>query len=216
MAFWNAPLDVPNHPELACRAALAIQESVQRLNETWAAAPPDDGKPPPKVSVGVGLNTGLCLVGNLGSDFRLSYSVLGDPVNLSSRVEGQTKNYGVPILITETTQKQAPMMAALEVDRIAVKGKVEAVTIFALLGDESVAASDAFKSLQTAQAALLAAYRAQRWDEALAGADALARANPTLAGLAKLYRDHIVELRANPPVTAPGEAWDGVYIAVDK
>ncbi len=212
MAFWNAPLDVPNHPELACRAALAIQASVQRLNDDWAAEPRDDGKPPPRVSVGVGLNTGLCLVGNLGSDFRLSYSVLGDPVNLASRVEGQTKNYGVAIIITETTRAQAPTMAALEIDRIAVKGKVEAVTIFALLGDETLAADPRFAALRSAQAEFLAAYRAQRWDEAAAKVDAVARDHPELAGLSALYRDRLAALRSEPP----GAGWDGVYVAQDK
>lgn len=214
MAFWNAPLDVPNHPELACRAALAIQDSVQRLNETWAAEPRDDGKPPPKVAVGVGLNTGLCLVGNLGSEYRLSYSVLGDPVNLASRIEGQTKYYGVPILITETTQRDAPMMAALEIDRIAVKGKAEAVTVFALLGDETVASSDTFKTLQAKQVDFLEAYRGRRWDEAEAKAGTLARENPALEGLYALFMTRIAELLTNPPGTTEG--WDGVYVAVDK
>jgi len=214
MAFWNAPLDVPNHPELACRAALAIQDSVQRLNESWAAEPRDDGKPPPKVAVGVGLNTGLCLVGNLGSEYRLSYSVLGDPVNLASRIEGQTKYYGVPILITETTQRDAPMMAALEIDRIAVKGKAEAVTVFALLGDETVASSDTFKTLQAKQVDFLEAYRGRRWDEAEAKAETLARENPALEGLYALFMTRIAELLTNPPGTTEG--WDGVYVAIDK
>jgi adenylate cyclase len=214
MAFWNAPLDVPRHAELACRAALAIQESVARLNEQWAAEPAnrDDPRGAPKVAVGVGLNTGLCLVGNLGSEFRLSYSVLGDPVNLASRVEGQTKYYGVPIIVTETTRAQAPMMAALEIDRIAVKGKIEAVTIFALLGDESLAATDAFRALQEAQAAFLAAYRGRRWAEARERVAALAALRPDLAGLSRLFEERIAALEADPPAAG----WDGVYIAEEK
>lgn len=218
MAFWNAPEDQPGHQEIACRAALAMQAAIARLNEAWRTDPefavPD--RTPPRIGVGVGINTGHCVVGNMGSEARLDYTVIGDPVNLASRIESQTKSYRVPIMITEATQRDAGMMAALEIDRIAVKGKEEAVTVYALLGDETVAASDAFKSLQSMQAEFLAAYRGRRWDEAEAQAEALARSYPSLADLYALFRTRIAELRANPPGTGPGEDWDGVYVAVDK
>lgn len=218
MAFWNAPEDQPGHPEIACRAALAMQAAIARLNEAWQTDPefavPD--RTPPRIGVGVGINTGHCVVGNMGSEARLEYTVIGDPVNLASRIESQTKSYAVPIMITEATRRDAPTMAALEIDRIAVKGKVEAVTVYALLGDETVAASDAFKSLEAAQAEFLASYRARRWDDAEAQADALARDKPSLAGLYALFRTRIAELRTNPPGTGPGEGWDGVFVAVDK
>jgi adenylate cyclase len=214
MAFWNAPEDQADHAVTACRAALAMQDAIARLNEAWQTDPEFAGpdRTPPRIGVGVGVNTGRCVVGNMGSESRLEYSVIGDPVNLASRIESQTKSYRVPIMITEATQREAPTMAALEIDRIAVKGKAEAVTVYALLGDETVAASDAFKSLQSMQAGFLAAYRGQRWDEAEAQADALARSNPTLSGLYALFRTRIAELRANPP----GADWDGVFIAVEK
>ena len=216
MAFWNAPEDQPGHPEIACRAALAMQAAIARLNEAWQTDPefavPD--RTPPRIGIGVGVNTGRCVVGNMGSEARLEYTVIGDPVNLASRIESQTKSYRVPIMITEATQREAPMMAALEIDRIAVEGKAEAVTVYALLGDETVAAGDAFKALQSGQAAFLEAYRARRWDEAEAQADALARANPSLAGLYELFRSRIEEMRTNPPGSSAG--WDGVYVAVDK
>jgi adenylate cyclase len=214
MAFWNAPLDVPRHAELACRAALAIQQTVAAMNESWKTDPQfrESGKSPPTVAVGVGLNTGLCLVGNLGSDARFSYSVLGDPVNLASRVEGQTKNYGVPILITESTQAAAPQMAAIEVDLVAVKGKATAARLFALLGDETLAATPEFQAHRAEQDSLLAAYRAQDWPKAAAAAAALAARHPEIAGLYRLFADRIAALQADPP----GPGWDGVFVATDK
>lgn len=214
MAFWNAPEDQPGHPAIACRAALAMQGAIARLNEAWQTDPefavPD--RTPPRIGVGVGINTGHCVVGNMGSEARLEYTVIGDPVNLASRIESQTKSYHVPIMITEAVQREAPAMAALEIDRIAVKGKAEAVTVYALLGDETMAASDAFRTLQAMQAGFLAAYRSQRWDEAEAQADTIGRDNPDLDDLYALYRVRIAALRAVPP----GADWDGVYVAVEK
>jgi adenylate cyclase len=214
MAFWNAPADQPDHPAIACRAALAMQAAIGRLNEAWQDDPDfkAEGRIPPRIGIGIGINTGRCVVGNMGSETRLEYSALGDPVNLASRIESQTKNYGVPILITAATERDAPGLAVLEVDRIAVKGKAEAVTIFALLGDETMAATDAFRELRVAQADLLDHYRRQRWDEARAAAASIAASNPALAALCDLYRQRIGELESAelPP------DWDGVYVAAEK
>ncbi|MEX2200319.1 MAG: adenylate/guanylate cyclase domain-containing protein, partial [Dongiaceae bacterium] len=214
MAFWNAPADQPDHALVACRAALAMQAAIGRLNEAWQNDPDfaEEGRTPPRIGIGIGINTGRCVVGNMGSETRLEYSALGDPVNLASRIESQTKSYGVPILITAATERAASGLAVIEVDRIAVKGKAEAVTIFALLGDEAMAASADFKALRAAQADLLDHYRGQRWDEARAAATAIAASHPELAALCALYRERIDLLEAEPP----GPGWDGVYVAAEK
>jgi adenylate cyclase len=120
MAFWNAPVDVPNHAELAIRSALAMQVELTKLNAELAAEAEAAGESPMKLAIGVGVNTGDCVVGNTGSQQRFDYSVLGDAVNLASRLEGQSKNYGVIIVIGETTQAAAPIFATLELDLIAV------------------------------------------------------------------------------------------------
>jgi adenylate cyclase len=214
MAFWNAPADQPEHARIACRAALDMQAAIGRLNDAWQSDPEfaGEGKTPPRIGIGIGINTGRCVVGNMGSETRLEYSVLGDPVNLASRIESQTKRYGVPIIVTGATERAAPGLAVLEIDRIAVKGKEEAVTIFALIGDEAVAASEAFHSWRDAQAALLADYRGRNWTAARQKSSALAAAHPESAALYRLYLERIDVLEATPP--APD--WDGAYIADEK
>ena len=117
------------------------------------------------IKIGVGLNTGRCVVGNMGSDMRFQYTVLGDCVNLASRLEGQTKSYGVQILVgSRTAQAIDDKFALLELDRVTVKGKTEPETIYTVFGRADVAQSDEFKSLQTAFASMLLRYRAQDWD----------------------------------------------------
>ncbi|MDZ4735075.1 MAG: adenylate/guanylate cyclase domain-containing protein [Rhodospirillaceae bacterium] len=214
MAFWNAPVDQPDHARVACHAALAMQSAIGRLNEAWQNDPEfaEEGRTPPRIGVGVGINTGRCVVGNMGSETRLEYSALGDPVNLASRIESQTKRYSVPIIVTAATEREAPGLAVLEIDRIAVKGKAEAVTIFALLGDETRAASPSFQALRAAQASFLDHYRGQRWNEARRAAADLAASEPALAGLCGLYAERIAVLEETPP--APD--WDGAYIADEK
>lgn len=111
------------------------------------------------LQAGIGINTGLSSVGNMGSKQRFAYSALGDTVNLASRLEGQTKNYGIDILIGEETQKQVPEFATLEMDLIRVKGKIAPVRVFALLGDEELACDEEFKKLKTEHDKMLECYR---------------------------------------------------------
>ncbi len=147
MAFWNAPLDDPDHADHACRAALTMVTKLEELNRDWRAAAEAEGGAHIPVKVGVGLNTGMCCVGNMGSDQRFDYSVLGDDVNLASRLEGETKSYRVDIILGENTEKLVPHLAALELDTVQVKGKTRPVRIFALLGDEKMAATPEFAEL---------------------------------------------------------------------
>jgi adenylate cyclase len=213
MAFWNAPIDDAEHMTHAARAALEMISSLERLNAAWAAEAAAVNRRHPHIAVGVGLNTGLCCVGNLGSEQRFDYSVLGDTVNLASRLEGQSKTYGVPIVIGERTRAGLPAFACLELDLIQVKGKAQAVRIYALLGDESVAIEPWFQETNEAQEAMLAAYRSQRWDEARHALEIVGRtANGRLDGLCALYARRIRNYAEAPPPAG----WVGVFEAGEK
>jgi adenylate cyclase len=189
-----------------------MMAALERLNVERAAEAQEAGKPMIPLAVGIGLNSGHCVVGNMGSEQRFDYSVLGDPVNLAARLEGQSKNYGVDIVIGERTRELAPGWATLELDLIAVKGKAEAVHIFTLQGDAERAADDGFQSLAAAHEAMIAAYRAADDDAARAALATCAEAAPELDGLHALYADRIRELHVTPP---PSD-WDGVFVAKTK
>ena len=125
MSFWNAPLECPNHADMAVKSALEVLNATKELNEEL--------KPLnlPPINIGIGISTGECIVGNMGSELRFDYSVIGDAVNLGARLEGQTRNYdGVDLLLSERTYSQCPDRAFTKVDRIKVKGKEELVTIY--------------------------------------------------------------------------------------
>jgi adenylate cyclase len=213
MAFWNAPLDDPDHAPNAARAALNMLAELERLNGVWTAEATKDGKPDHPVSIGVGLNTGPCCVGNMGSSLRLEYSVIGDDVNLASRLEGQSKTYGVPIVIGENTRARLDGFASLELDLLRVKGKQRPVRVFALLGDERVAGETWFRAVSEAQAAMLKAYRGRDWSRASALLALCRRAaEGRMPTLWSLYEARIEELRAG----AVAADWDGVAVARQK
>ena len=141
MAFWNAPVNVPDHPVQACRTALAMRQRLTSLNAQWQAEFSQAGRTFPGVAIGIGLNTDTCCVGNLGSEQRFDYSALGDGVNLASRLEGQSKTYGVDVVLNETTLAPCgDRFATLELDLIRVKGKREPARIFTLVGDGDLTA----------------------------------------------------------------------------
>src|SRR5882724_1297247 len=216
IAFWNAPVDLADHAARACRAALAMTKALQRLNEEQkvqaAAGSAGAAALPLLLAMGVGINTGECLVGNLGSSHRFNYSALGDAVNLSSRIESLSKHYGVPIIISESTRKLVPEFAALELDAVAVVGKTEAVKIYGILGPPEEARSDAFRHLTEVHNDILAAYRRSRWEEAKSMLDDCVKLDRRLAKLHRRYRRRIAHFEQHPP----GAGWDGVYRAETK
>ncbi len=213
MAFWNAPLDVPDHSAKACRTSLEMNRELELLNQDLKAEAARENREYFPLKIGVGLNTGDCVVGNMGSEQRFDYSVLGDSVNLASRLESVSKNYGVTVVAGEETyQRVKESFAFLELDLIAVKGKTEAVRIYGLMGGEAVRESADFRSLQEAQGRMLAAYRAQHWEEAGKLLEELRKRKDGNPVLYDLYAERIAEFSANPP----GAGWNGVHVATSK
>lgn len=203
MAFWNAPLPIDDHARKACLAALRMQEVLDDLNRTTQS----------DLKIGIGLHSGSCCVGNLGSVQRFNYSAIGDSVNLASRVEGLTKQYGVDILVTEATKAGAPDLAFIEVDRVRVLGRKTPVTIYALLGGSDVQSTESFIQLSNVQQRFLDAYRRVDLNEASVRLEEVARAAPEgVQAMCDLYSARLSEMRRHTP--EPG--WDGVYLARDK
>ena len=213
MAFWNAPLNVADHAHAGCSAALGMVEKVDALNAARAGEEP--GCVP--VDIGIGLNTGPCVVGNMGSEMRFDYTALGDTVNLASRLEGQSKPYGVKIVLGEAVAEAVrDDFALIELDLLRVKGKSLPARVYGCFGNAAMAQSEAFRAVAAANGALRAAYAAQDWPAAGAALDRLSEAGQA-AGLdlsvyRALYRDRIAAFEAAPP----GEGWDGVFVATSK
>ncbi len=204
MAFWNAPLDVAEHPLNACDSALKMFEELDVLNEARRLEDEAAGVEHLPLVVGAGINTGECVVGNMGSDQRFDYSVLGDPVNLAARLESQSKNYGVKIVLgPKTAAEAAGHYATLEIDLIQVKGQSVGVGIHCLLGDAAFAAAPGFAALQAPHREFIALYRSQHWDDAgksMAACRKLAQEQAlNLDILYDLYRDRIAYNREVPP-----------------
>jgi adenylate cyclase len=197
MAFWGAPVETPNHAALAVQSAMAMSQAVHEINAEHRT------KGIPEIGVGVGLNTGTMCVGDMGSDIRRSYTVIGDAVNLGSRLEGLSKVYGVDIVVSETTRKQVPDIAWLELDRVRVKGKEQAVGIFYPLGKAGELPKPVADELKTWNA-FLKAYRAQDWDQCDLHMLNLQRMNAQKY-LYELYSERVASMRLLP--FDPG--WDG-------
>ena len=213
MAFWNAPLLDEEQIEHSLDAALTMTEEVDRLNVVIEEEAKAEGRRFFPIKVGVGINTGEVFVGNMGSDQRFDYSVIGDDVNLASRLEGQSKTYGVIIVIGPNTHAVAKdLYATLELDRIQVKGRTEAVTIHTVLGRKEMLSDPAYIAFHAKHDAMLAAYRSQDWDTAEKLVNEEREMWPSLHGLFDLYAERIAEFRIHPP----GADWDGVYVATSK
>ncbi len=170
MAFWNAPLDDKDHELNACEAALDMLRAHRRAEQGARAeeAKTKGGHVFIPLNVGIGLNTGACVVGNMGSDQRFDYSVLGDSVNLASRLEGQSKEYGFPIIVgSKTALPVKDKFAILELDFIMVKGKKEPEVIYAIAGRADTALSGRFQRLRNLTIEMLSCYRGRDWEGAL-------------------------------------------------
>jgi adenylate cyclase len=201
MAFFGAPIDQPDHAARACAAALAMREQRLALNGEWAAS----GRPPLRARTGI--NSGPMLVGNLGSSYRFAYGVLGDQVNLGSRLEGLNRVYGTDILVGESTALLVqPSYLLRELDVVRVKGKQQAVRVYELLARAGARLPPGLESAVAQYAAALEAYRQQRWDEALALFEQALAIRPddgpsrTMAHRCRTYRR-----------TPPAEEWDGAF-----
>jgi adenylate cyclase len=215
MAFWNAPLDDREHQLNACEAAVDMLDRIDVLNKQREQEAQEGGHTYIPLNVGVGLNTGTCVVGNMGSDLRFDYSVLGDSVNLASRLEGQSKEYGFPIIVgSKTALAVKDKFAILELDFIMVKGKKEPEVIYAIAGREDTAQSGRFQRLRNLTIEMLACYRSRDWDGALEAIERGRRSDDgrTLELLYNLYEARILGYRENPPP----DDWNGAYALLTK
>jgi adenylate cyclase len=215
MAFWNAPIDDDQHEINACEAAIDMLERIDELNKLREQEAEQGGHAYIPLNVGVGLNTGVCVVGNMGSDLRFDYSVLGDSVNLASRLEGQSKEYGFPIIIgSKTAMAVKQKFAILELDFIMVKGKKEPEVIYAIVGREDTAQSGRFQRLRNLTIEMLGCYRGRDWEGALAAIERGRRTDEahSLELLYNLYEARIRGYIENPPP----ENWSGAFALLTK
>ena len=203
MAFWGAPVADAKQARHAVECGLEMQKALRTLNQVFVK------KGWPALRIGVGVNCGRMSVGDMGSQFRRSYTVMGDAVNLASRLEGLTKEYGVGILVSENIVNQTARFIYREVDKVRVKGKLEGVAIFEPVGLEGKVAGDVVAEIDRFHKAL-EHYRNQRWGEAERQLNDLATSREEK--LYQLYLNRIAFLRANPP----NDDWDGVFVFTTK
>jgi adenylate cyclase len=204
MAFWGAPVDDPEHAKNAVRTGLEMHVALHELNKDLVA------RGWPELKIGVGVNTGPMTVGDMGSPVRQSYTVMGDAVNLGSRLEGITKQYGVGFIVGESTRELLKKEFVFrELDRVRVKGKEDPVGIYEPVGEEGAVAADDLDEIKLWNQ-VLRAYRAQDWDKAEVTLMNLQRIKPRY--LYDLYVKRVEHLRKEPP----GENWDGVTIFETK
>lgn len=204
MAFWNAPLDNPNHAKDAVKTALSMLKELDTFNSEIK----NEGIP--AFGMGLGINTGDVVVGNMGSTQRFDYTCLGDHVNLASRLEGQSKSYGVRIIIgSKTYEMVKDEYKCLELDCIAVKGKKQGVNIYTILENQGMPIQSAVFSVHSE---FLNQYRMQNWDKAISTAEVLMKHNKELIQYYEMMVERIEELRKSnlPP------DWDGVFRATSK
>jgi adenylate cyclase len=199
MAFWGAPVADKDHARNAVLAALGMQSEAKKLNERFKA------KGWPTFKIGIGVNSGVMRVGDMGSRIRKAYTVMGDAVNLGSRLEGITKQYGADIIVGEGTKALIPGFVCRELDRVRVKGKEEPVAIYQPLGLEGEVPQEKLDEMHLWNQAL-SYYRGQQWDQAELQLQNLKKIAPD-GGLYDEFLERISHLRANPP----GTDWDGVW-----
>jgi len=212
MAFWNAPLEDKQHASNACHPALQMIAKMEELNAHWQQRAISAERPYKTVRIGIGVNSGLCCVGNLGSTVRFDYSVIGDEVNLTSRFEGLSKVYGITNVVGERTIGMVPDLRALELDSVQVKGKTQATRLYTLLPSLSTG-QEKLGKLSDKYPEFLSAYRKQQWDDAerLLG-DCHSIGITALDNCYQTFRSRIAVLRN----TALGPDWDGSFAMTEK
>jgi adenylate cyclase len=204
MAFWGSPYPQNDHAYRACVCALEMVRTLEKLNARWQA----EGRK--QISIGVGLNTGLVNVGNMGSAKRLAWTVMGDNVNLASRLEGMTKEYRGRIVISEGTYRQvADQFVCRDLDKIRVKGKHQPVTIYELL--DYASEKEKYEPLLSRFNHAMEAYREQDWQEAAGRLGEMLTRFPD-DGPTQIFLDRVLEFMQN----APEPDWDGVYVMKTK
>jgi adenylate cyclase len=200
MAIFGAPLEQNDHAEKACHTALGMVEALKDLQRSWEI----DGIP--EISIGIGINTGPMSVGNMGSNMLFDYTVVGDHVNLGSRLEKLNREYGTNIIVSEFTQRYVKnTLVCRELDIVRVRGRQEPVRIFELLSEEEP--FQQWSSFKVLFENGLTAYRSQRWDEGIAEFEKALRIRPD-DGPAKLYLQRCMQLRKRPP----SPKWDGIQM----
>ena len=204
MAFWGAPLPDPDHARHAVQGALAMKLRLAELQPELLA----HGWPALRIRIGI--NSGLMNVGNMGSEFRMAYTVLGDAVNLAARLEGAAKQYGATIVISESTRAAVPELVCRELDRARVKGRVQPVTLFEPLGPEAEL-TEALREELAEYDQALAAYRGGDWAQAETRFQRLHTLHPEQP-LYTLYLNRIAALHRDPPAAG----WDGVFTFTEK
>ncbi len=204
MAFWGAPLEDPEHARHGLKAALEMQGALRALMPEFRR------RGWPEVRIGIGVNTGPMRVGNMGSQFRMAYTVMGDAVNLGARLEGLTKQYGVPIAVGSKTVRAVPDFGFLELDRVRVKGKDKPEAVYEPIGSLADLDSE-LKTMISRHSSALKFYRAGDWDNAESMFFMLHQAFPDRL-LFKIYLDRIAYYRSEPPEAE----WDGVFVAQSK
>ncbi|MDQ3232470.1 MAG: CHASE2 domain-containing protein, partial [Pseudobdellovibrionaceae bacterium] len=207
MAFWGAPVALPNHADIAAQVALDMLRALDHVRLDFKR------KQFPSIDIGIGLNTGPMSVGNMGSLERFTYTVMGDAVNLGSRLEGLTKDYGIPIIISEYTQKQLTpgRFITRDLDYIRVKGKLEPVHVYELVRPETFRSmQDLGKFIETFHIGRQA-YKDKRWDDAMSAFHSCLLQKPEDT-VSALYRDRCSAYRLNPPAAD----WDGVFTFMHK
>ena len=211
IAFWNAPVDDELHATNAADAALAMTARLRELN---VEMPNQEKYPwPGDVRIGIGLNSGLVCVGNMGSERRLNYSMIGDTVNLASRIEGLTKFYGVDIAVGKNLADRLKDYALIQLDLVKVVGREQPEEIFALFGNGDAKKSASFAQLAADWAEFTRQYRSRQWHDALVSLKGLdADGEWQVTKLRLIYQDRIAHLQAEPP----GTEWNGVYVATEK
>lgn len=219
MALWSAPLEDNHHAANACHAALKMLDALTLFNQREKAIAERDKRQYIEVHIGIGINSGICCVGNMGSDLRFDYSVLGDNVNLASRLEGQSKSYGVDIIISEYTLASIHTLqpyeqfAVLELDVIRVKGKLQPVRIYTVLGGSEMAHSEEFLDLSKLHHEMMCCYYAQNWQQVILLSERCRGfSHFALSHFYQLYQQRAESFLNTPP----DSAWDGVYVAISK